>query len=449
MPATAIALHDLVLRRNGWSCAVPRLEMVPGRSTALVGPSGCGKSSVLLEVLGLGSAERVGGRVERPGDTGTPGSEAHRTWLRESVGVVLQDAFGALDPFEPVGRQLLAAVRGVDMDAMLEILARLDIDCERARALLDRRVYEISGGEAQRCLLAVTLARRPRWVVVDEPGANLDGASLEMVLERLRELADGGAALLIATHDERVVRGLGAAVLAWDGRCFAPRAGAASRDWSGVRRGRDPAPADAKVLELRSISVELAGGNVLDGVDLTLRRGEIVAVVGASGVGKSTLARVAAGQLRPDRGDRSSPARRAAVQMIFQDARGSLTPGLPALDLIREVAVEGFDPLTMAARLGLTEAQLRRTGAELSGGECRRVALLRALAVEPEVLVCDEPLASLDVATMRAVTAAMLDVQAGTGAAMLVFSHDRPWCDAIADRVYELKGGRLTPCHRS
>jgi ABC-type glutathione transport system ATPase component len=133
--------------------------------------------------------------------------------------------------------------------------------------------------------------------------------------------------------------------------------------------------------------------------------------------------------------------------MLFQNAYGSLTPGRRLDKLVGEVAVPGFDVRAAAAALGLGPRHLASTAAALSGGERRRAALLRALAVRPQVLVLDEPTASLDRATAVPVVDLLLAVRRRTGAAYVLITHDLELARAVADRVVALEpGGGLRPC---
>jgi len=435
-----LTLEDFVVRRPSWVCRVPRLEVTRGRAFALVGPSGCGKSSVLRAALGLPDGLESAGVLLWGAKHAAPDTAEHRAWLRRDVAVVLQDPVAALDPYVPVGTQIAAATAATPAEIGAAV-AELGIEAARWARMRRRRPHEISGGEAQRCVLAVALLRQPSLVVADEPGASLDDANLQRLLAALRALRDRGAALLLATHDQRVVEGLGARPLTWDGDAFVGTGLWRESPWAEVRPRRTEL--GSELLRLEGVGVTLGGTPVLDGLDLALRRGEAVAIVGSSGAGKTTLGRVLAGHIAPRFGSVHRPERSTAVQMLFQDAAGSLTPGRSIQQLVDEVAVPGFDAVATAARLGLPAGALLRCVDQLSGGERRRVALLRALSVRPEVLVCDEPLASLDRGAARAVTQLLFDVRRDWGLTMVLFSHDREWCDAVADRVLELRHGRL------
>lgn len=183
----------------------------------------------------------------------------------------------------------------------------------------------------------------------------------------------------------------------------------------------------------------------LKGVDLQVKRGEFVMLAGPSGSGKTTLLRSLAGQIPLAAGSVQRPARRTAVQLVAQDAFGSLTPGAPVRQLVTEAAAPAFDLMATAAALGLPPAALERSREGLSGGERRRAALLRALAVQPDVLLLDEPTASLDRATAVAVIAAMLQLRRERGTAIVLATHDHELAAAVADRVFALRGGQPCP----
>jgi peptide/nickel transport system ATP-binding protein len=309
------------------------------------------------------------------------------------------------------------------------------------QALLARRPYEIAGGQAQRVLLSVALLRRPALIIADEPSASLDGGNFRGLLRRLQLLLEqGSTAMLLATHDQRLLDGLNASVLVAEQGVFAPGT-ALGGSWP-VRGPREPAGA-SELLQARGLVVRLGGRTVLDGIDLTLRRGEVVALVGESGSGKTTLLRVLAGHRRPDAGEVHRPPRRAAVQLLFQDALASMTPRRTVRDLLRETRAPHFDERFSAMRVGLQDGQLDRTVAELSGGERRRAALLRALSVNPELLLLDEPTASLDRQSALAVMDALLELHRERGLALLLVTHDEELAAAVSDRVLRLQGGKL------
>lgn len=436
-PADAVlAVRRLCVGRpGGIRVELPELTLAAGGAAALVGSSGCGKTTALMGLLRLQPELEVEGWVEVCGaELPVAGSSDWRRLLRERLAVVLQDARASLDPLTRLGVQLEQAT-GASRDQAVEALAALGI--EDAQAVLRRFPHQVSGGQAQRVCLAVALLRAPALVVADEPTAALDDERLEDLLrcfEVLRQRT--GTAVLVATHDHALIEGLAAEAYRHDSGRFV-RAGASVAAWPRAEgtAGADPA------LSCRGIGVLRGGQWILRDFSLDLPRGSIVALVGPSGAGKSTLAKVLSGHLQPDEGE-VQQVRAGAVQMLFQDAYASLTPGRTVGALVREVATADFDVAAQARELGLDEKHLGRTAASLSGGERRRAALLRALAVRPEVLVLDEPTASLDRDTAIPVVELLLRTQRRDDVTYLLITHDLDLARAVADSVVKIEDGR-------
>ncbi|MEU0522170.1 ABC transporter ATP-binding protein [Streptomyces niveus] len=206
------------------------------------------------------------------------------------------------------------------------------------------------------------------------------------------------------------------------------------------------------------------GGTVaVDGVSLSVSPEETLGLVGESGSGKTTVARCVAGLLRPKAGTltldgrplgragRRSPEARRAVQMVFQDPRSSLNPRMTVASIIAEVwhthpvtAPEGDRTLALhrlLADMGLDPEVASRRAGDLSGGQCQRVSIARALAVRPRLLVCDEAVSALDVSVQAQILRLLIDLRDRHRLAMLFISHDLGVVHQIADRVAVMRRG--------
>ncbi len=211
-----------------------------------------------------------------------------------------------------------------------------------------------------------------------------------------------------------------------------------------------------KVTELKK-SYPAHGGRLeaLCGVSLTVAPGEILGVVGASGCGKSTLLRLISGLERPDGGEvlldgkRLSPRRsreeKQAIQMVFQDAAGSLHPRLRVrstlADSMDDASAERMAELCEA--VGIEPEKLDCYPSQLSGGQCQRFAIARALASSPRILLCDEPTSALDVLAQARILTLLKTLCSEKNMAMIFVSHDLAVVSSVCDRVLVMKDGRI------
>lgn len=440
------------------------LELDRGQILFLVGPSGAGKSLTLLALAGLlpcGLAAR--GLVRLDGEEFRLPAAGLGRLLGRKLSLVVQEPGGALDPAMTAGAQVAEALRcrfggsrGAARARAEAALVRIGLPPGSAGA--GAFPHQLSGGMRQRVLLAAHLALEPALLLLDEPTAALDPIRTADFASRVREECRGrGVGVVWVSHDPRLAQALGDRVVRLEPRRgFRPRFPAEE----GLPAAPPPA-AHGSVLRAEGLAVHLGGRRILDGIELALAAGQIVALVGPSGSGKSTLVRallglvpLAAGRveclgrtvLAP--GLRPGPRLRAAAQPLFQDPGGSLNPRRTVGQALAEGlrlggrASRPAEAAALLAEVGLAPDAAGRFPHQLSGGERQRAALARALSVGPRALLLDEPFSGLD-PPLRAELGGRLRRLARAGRAALLVTHHLGDACAAADRLGVLVAGRI------
>lgn len=204
------------------------------------------------------------------------------------------------------------------------------------------------------------------------------------------------------------------------------------------------------LVEVRDLHVRYGAFEAVKGVSFSVGAGEIFGIVGESGSGKSTIAKVLMGLEPASSGEvilsGPAPGRRLSMQMIFQDAVGSLNPRMTVRQTLDEVLRTGGSRRTaeeLVDLVGLSEAVLSQYPREMSGGQCQRVSVARALAREPDMLVADEPVSALDVSVQARVLNLLRDLRRDMGLAIILIAHDLAVVKNVCDRVAVMERGRF------
>ena len=404
--------------------------------TVVAGPSGGGKSTLLRCLNGL-VPHFHGGRIA--GRIAVDGMDVLTTPTRKlarGVGFVFQDP-ELQTVYDAVEREVGFGLENIGAPAaeMRHWVARAMGDAG-IEHLAGRRVRTLSGGERQRVALASALAMRPRLVVLDEPTSQLDADGAEMVLTTASRLALDGRAVVISEH--RLESLVPAAA-----KLVHVRRGVAETMAPSQWRPPPPPPArthsaapGGEAWSLRAVTAGFAGHVVLDGVDLAGRRGEVLALRGPNGGGKTTLLRVIAGALAP-----------LAGAVVRRPGRVAFLPQNPTALLHRpsvrsEVALtldragDPERPDLILAELGLCEVS-GRYPRDLSCGERQRSALAAVLPGRPDLVLLDEPTRGMDAEARDALIGLVARLR-DSGSAIVLATHDAALRDALADRVIEV-----------
>jgi len=472
--------------------------VAPGEIVCVVGESGSGKSVTAHAVMGLlppGQLTATAGRVLLEGEDLLLKSPAEMRRIRgDRIAMIFQEPMTALNPVMRVGDQIAE---------VLDIHTRLGERERRARVLdvmqsvylpepermIDVYPHQLSGGQRQRIMIAAALVLDPVLLIADEPTTALDVTTQAQILKLIKELRERrNTGVLFITHDFGVVAEVAHRVVVMQhGRVVEQ-----GKTDEVLRRPRDEytrmlirsvptlippvrAPITGAPIVLQTTDLNktyVSGGffgrrravKAVKDVNLQVRRGETLGVVGESGSGKSTVARCIARLIEPTDGAiliegadvaklgaRALRPHRKRVQIVFQDPYRSLNPRRSVGAAITEGPMnfgmaekEAIERARQLMRLvGLDPDALERFPHQFSGGQRQRICIARALAMEPELLVADEPVSALDVSVQAQVLELLDDVRKRFNLAVLFITHDLRVAAQVCDRIAVMHKGEV------
>ncbi|MDP6398319.1 MAG: ABC transporter ATP-binding protein [Arenicellales bacterium] len=489
-----LSMRDLVIEADidgEWKPIVNGLSMDlhKGEIVGLIGESGAGKSTYGLAAMGYTKpgCRIISGSIVLEGEELVGASPSRLREIRgNSVSYVAQSAAAAFNPAHRLIEQFVEApVQHGKMRS--EDAARRGKDLYRQLDLPDpdhignRFPHQVSGGQLQRAMTAMAMGCDPRLIVFDEPTTALDVTTQIEVLSTIKEAVRArGVAAIYITHDLAVVAQLADRIMVLRYGNLVEEGNARdllenpqqeyTRRLLAVRSLREEKGASEKddtVLEVSGVSARYPGVEevVLSDISVKVQKGKTVAVVGESGSGKSTLARVITGLLPPFaggvrfRGELLSPAlanrgreQLRAIQMIYQMPDVALNPRQKIFEIIGRplefyLGLKGEEKTAAINRL-LEQIELPtdyadRYPAQLSGGEKQRICIARALAAEPDLIICDEVTSALDQLVAEGILELLQNLQNQLGVSYLFITHDLATVRAIADSIVVMYQGRV------
>ncbi len=483
------------------------LDVAKGKTLGIVGESGSGKSVTsyaLMRILDAGGEIRTGEVAYGGMDLRAASEKAMRDIRGREISMIFQNPRAALNPIRRVGHQvedvLIRHAQATRQDAKAKSIAALEaVKINDAAARYDAYPFELSGGMCQRIVIAIALACKPQLLIADEPTTGLDITTQKAVMDLVGDLArERGMGMILITHDlglasqycdRIVVMKDGLIVEEGDPQKLftdpqhaytrklvdaTPRIGASIRNLLPPEsRTAEPAHKvhDRPLLEVRDLVKTYPGKSgpvqAVKGISFQIKSGQSLGLVGESGSGKSTTSEMVVRLQDPTSGNilfdgqdiAATPSARfmrhpmrGEIQMVFQDATDSLNPRGTAASAIAEplariARMRGTKLDTRVAELaelvGLPQPLLSRFPHQLSGGQKARVGIARAIALEPKLLILDEPTAALDGSIQAIVLNLLVDLRAQMGMSYLFVSHDLNVVRLLCDEVLVMKHGEI------
>jgi peptide/nickel transport system ATP-binding protein len=472
-----------------------------GETIAIVGESGSGKSvtaRAVMRLLTKRASISPQSSIMLDGQDVTRLSELEMRALRgDKVSMIFQEPMTSLNPVYTVGSQIVEVIRihnkvsrAEAMAKALELLKEVQIPDPESR--VKQYPHQLSGGQRQRVMIAMALANRPDILIADEPTTALDVTVQAQILNLIKALKDKyGMAVILITHDLTVVRQFADRVYVMQhGEVKEHNATKAlfnnpqhpytrrllSSDPKGVAlplKGEQPS---ILIGDKVRVTYTLKKGGLfnatyhplqaVDGLSLDLKRGETLGLVGESGSGKTTFGQALIRLLNPQEGQITFDGKRidqldrdglrpfrSRMQIVFQDPFSSMNPRMNVRQIIEEGLIVNSLGSSNADRLervktaltdsGMPTDILQRFPHEFSGGQRQRLAIARAIAMEPEFIMLDEPTSALDLSVQAQIIELLRKLQRERGLSYLFISHDLKVVRALCHRVIVMQHGRI------
>ena len=461
------------------------LTLKRGQVMGLIGESGAGKSTLGLAAMGYTQpgCRITGGEILFEGDdlASLRDSEKQKFWGNRMT-YVAQSAAASFNPAHRLIDQTTASA--IRFKIKNEIDAKKDaqrlyeaLNLPNPESIGDRYPHQVSGGQLQRVMTAMAMSPRPDLIVFDEPTTALDVTTQVEVLTAMKNIVEEfNTAAIYITHDLAVVAQMADVikVLRYGNEIeeaetrkmlTAPKEEYTKSLWSVRSLEKKPVKVQKPILEIKNIDAAYGKFKVLHDVNISVPRGSTVAVVGESGSGKSTTARVITGllpqlsgsiefdgEVLPKRLEDRTKEQKRIIQMIYQMADTAMNPRQTVREIIGRplefyLGLKGKEKerriLELLEMIELDGQFIDRLPSELSGGQKQRICIARALAADPEFIICDEVTSALDQIVQEGILKLLMKLQKELNLTYLFITHDISTVRAISDQVVVMNLGEV------
>ena len=448
--------EELVLKNLDFSIA--ESEVI-----GIIGESGIGKSTFLECILGNIHQKVIMNATEMKfldENWLNLESKKRREYLRQDIGIIFQNGQHSLDPLFTIGQQLKELMVQPEPQKIIETLKIVQLE----EKVLHLYPHELSGGMLQRVMIAMAFINQPKLIIADEPFSALDAPlQMEMMQLIVTVATQYQTATIMVTHQQELAYQCCTKVLTLEEGHFVEKEEAPQERIPFVR---DTTVEKEVFFQLKNVSNHYQSNDaILQSVTVDIPKYEVTGIMGHSGAGKTTLAKILSGFI-PYEGsieiegkelrellayEKQSYYRR--VQYLFQNSLLSFNPNQTILKSLEEPLrfmrrikshTERIRMIQeLFTRLELELAWLEKYPHQLSGGQCQRCAIARAILAQPECLICDEITSSLDDANQEKVIKVLHKVQEETNMTILFISHNQSLIESICSNVIVLNEGRL------
>jgi len=418
------------------------------KTLAIIGPSGSGKSLLSSCIIQMQPPNLI---IEAKKFQFTYNDQKinlleKKTSIRgKLISIIFQENYSVLNPVLKIFDQLKDVIvleKKINNDEILKIISNWfqKVQLHDIQSILKSYPHQLSGGQRQRILIVMSLLANPVLLIADEPTTALDDENKINILELLKQLQkELGFSLILISHDKEIIE-------KYADQIIELKTSNIDQNVEIIQFNRS---SNNILCEIKDLSFKYPQNNslIFNELSINILESEWIGICGQSGSGKSTFARLMLGLEKPIKGSINYYAENInstnIVQVVFQDATTALNPRLTIHQILSDTMENDNDIKSYLDLINLPHSYLLKFPNQLSGGEKQRIAIIRSLAMNPKILICDEIIASLDEFMQYQILNLLKELQRKLSITIIFISHDIQKLKKYSDRIIELKNGEF------